>query len=361
MEALGAACAQAALSARLLLAGLHELAGNALAAARAAVSPPPCCGAAVEPGSLACVTGASRGIGEAVAAELYAHGAHVVLACRSAERGEAAAARIRGRAPCARCRRAAGEVCVRVLDLASLRAAAAFAADFQAEHGARPRTLVFNACAPMAPPARGESADLLELQFATNFLAHLLIARELAPEGAAATRLVWMTSMTHAVSRLAIGDDLALRRENFNGFAAYADSKLAMVLAAAEFNRRLAGGGGASVACDPGLVDTGLARAFFLGWAPAGLQPALRAPLNALCRLLLLTPTAAAATVLFAATAPADAVGGKYVRRSAVARAAPRSYDEALAAWLCAHGGELLERVAVLERSRRRSAAFEIR
>jgi hypothetical protein len=75
MEALGAACAQAVVSVKILLAGLHELAGNALAAALAAVSPPPC--AAVEPGSLAVVTGASRGIGEAVAAELYAH---IVLA-----------------------------------------------------------------------------------------------------------------------------------------------------------------------------------------------------------------------------------------------------------------------------------------
>jgi NAD(P)-dependent dehydrogenase (short-subunit alcohol dehydrogenase family) len=232
---------------------------------------------------------------------------------------------------------------VRVLDLASLRAVAAFAADFQAEHGARQRTVVFNACAPMAPPTRSESADALELQFATNFLAHLLIAQELAPEGAVGTRLVWMTSMMHAASRMAVGDDLAVRRQNYDGFAAYADSKLAMVLAAAEFNRRLAGGGGASVACDPGLVDTGLARAFFLGWVPASLQPALRAPLNAASRLLLLTPTAAAATVLFAATAPAGAVGGKYVRRGAVARAAPRSSDAALAAWLLLHGGELLE------------------
>jgi NAD(P)-dependent dehydrogenase (short-subunit alcohol dehydrogenase family) len=271
--ALGAACAQATVSARLLLAGLHELAGNALATARTAVSPPPC--AAVEPGSLAVVTGASRGIGEVVAAELYAYGAHVVLACRSAERGEAVAARIRAQALCARCSRAAGDVCVRVLDLASTCAVAAHAADFQAEHGARQRTVVFNACAPMAPPARSESADALELQFATNFLAHLLVAQELAPEGAAGSSLVRMTSMTRAASRMAVGDVLAVRRQN------YVDSKLALVLAAAELNRRLAGGGGASVACNPGLVDTGLARTFFLGWMPASLLPALRAPLNA--------------------------------------------------------------------------------
>jgi NAD(P)-dependent dehydrogenase (short-subunit alcohol dehydrogenase family) len=66
-------------------------------------------------GQRALVTGANSGIGYATASALAAAGARVVLACRSADRGAAAADRIR--------RGCAGaDVRPVVLDLASLRA-----------------------------------------------------------------------------------------------------------------------------------------------------------------------------------------------------------------------------------------------
>jgi protochlorophyllide reductase len=45
-------------------------------------------------GQIVLVTGANTGIGRGTAAALYAHGATVVMACRSIERGEAAKAEI---------------------------------------------------------------------------------------------------------------------------------------------------------------------------------------------------------------------------------------------------------------------------
>ena len=59
-------------------------------------------------GKVALVTGASRGIGEAMARLLAAHGAHVIVSSRKAESCEAVAQSIRdagGRASVLACRR----------------------------------------------------------------------------------------------------------------------------------------------------------------------------------------------------------------------------------------------------------------
>jgi NAD(P)-dependent dehydrogenase (short-subunit alcohol dehydrogenase family) len=73
-------------------------------------------------GKRAIVTGANIGLGFQTARELARAGAQVVLACRSLERGEAAAARIRVEQPVA-------QVFVAHLDLSSLDSVRAFAAE----------------------------------------------------------------------------------------------------------------------------------------------------------------------------------------------------------------------------------------
>lgn len=72
-------------------------------------------------GRRAIVTGANSGIGYHTALELARHGADVVLACRSAERGGAALGRIRAELPQA-------SVTLGSLDLASLDSVRAFSA-----------------------------------------------------------------------------------------------------------------------------------------------------------------------------------------------------------------------------------------
>jgi hypothetical protein len=64
-------------------------------------------------GRVAVITGANSGIGLATATQLARHGAHVVLAVRNLDKGNAAAASIRWTSPGA-------DVSVQHLDLASL-------------------------------------------------------------------------------------------------------------------------------------------------------------------------------------------------------------------------------------------------
>src|SRR5215218_1243376 len=77
---------------------------------------------------VAVVTGANSGLGLIAAQELARAGAHVVLACRNAEKGTDAATGIRDEIPGA-------EVEVRRLDLADLSSVREFAAEFTAGNG----------------------------------------------------------------------------------------------------------------------------------------------------------------------------------------------------------------------------------
>jgi NAD(P)-dependent dehydrogenase (short-subunit alcohol dehydrogenase family) len=96
-----------------------------------------------------------------------------------------------------------------------------------------------------------------ETQWALNHLAPFLLTQELLPllQAAPQARIVTVSSASHYHTDLK-WDDIQLRR-NYNGLAAYNQTKLANVLFTAELNRRL--GPHASVrafAADPGLVQT---------------------------------------------------------------------------------------------------------
>src|SRR5919106_5125125 len=111
-------------------------------------------------GRFAIVTGANSGLGLATARELARAGAHVVLACRNAEKGESACAAIETAAPDV-------QVELQELDLASLDSVRNFAERFRAGHDGL--DLLINNAGVMATPRRS-TADGFELQFGTNHL-----------------------------------------------------------------------------------------------------------------------------------------------------------------------------------------------
>lgn len=191
-------------------------------------------------GRRAIVTGANSGIGYHTALELARHGASVVLACRSAERGGAALARIKAEAP-------AAEATVASLDLSSLESVRSFAAGQAAE----PLHLLVNNAGVMALPKR-TTADGFEMQFGTNHLGHFALTGLLLPALLAATdgtsgpvgqsgpgepgRVVTVTSMVAWTGRIDFDDLQGERR--YRRWAAYSQSKLANQLFTRELHRR---------------------------------------------------------------------------------------------------------------------------
>src|SRR4051812_34544286 len=94
-------------------------------------------------GRTAVVTGANSGLGLVTARELASHGAHVVVAARSPERGQAALRELQSRVP-------HGSFELQALDLGSLASVRAFASAISALH---PKLdLLVNNAGVMMPP-----------------------------------------------------------------------------------------------------------------------------------------------------------------------------------------------------------------
>jgi NAD(P)-dependent dehydrogenase (short-subunit alcohol dehydrogenase family) len=267
-------------------------------------------------GRVAIVTGGNSGLGLVTARELARHGASVVLACRSVEKGEAAAAEIE----------AAGGTTPRVaqLDLGSLASIRSFAEELSDE---RVDLLVNNAGVMMAP--RQTTSDGFELQLGTNHLGHFALTGQLlsALEQSDSGRVVTLSSGEHRGGKLDF-DDLQLER-SYSPRGSYQRSKLANAVFAVELDRRLRASGSRviSVFAHPGYSATNLQST-----GPTGVLRAMLAITN---RVLAQSAERGALPILYAATAP-GVEGGTYYGPDGIAelrgfpkqvKAIPAAYD----------------------------------
>ena len=182
------------------------------------------------------VTGGNAGTGRAVAGAAGRRGARVVVACRSAARGqEAVEALATG----------LGHGCkgcfeVAPLDLARLDSVRAFPEVLDGLGVGRVDVLVNNA-GVMAVPLRTVTADGHEAQFQVNYLGHFLLSLALARRHARAhdgvMRVVDVASVTAEGAALCL-EDVSFSRRQYQSFGAYAQSKLCTILHAREFHRR---------------------------------------------------------------------------------------------------------------------------
>ena len=203
-------------------------------------------------GRTAVITGANTGLGYETAAALAAKGAHVVLAVRNLDKGNAAADRIVKATPTA-------SVAVQELDLTSLDSIRAAADELKSRHDSI--DLLINNAGVMFTP-RSTTKDDFELQFGTNHLGHfaftgLLLDRVLAVPG---SRVVTVSSLGHRFARRGIRfDDLQWQRE-YSRVGAYGQAKLANLMFTYELQRRLQGSTTIAVAAHPGGSRTELTR-----------------------------------------------------------------------------------------------------
>ncbi|GIJ48784.1 short chain dehydrogenase [Virgisporangium aliadipatigenens] len=204
-------------------------------------------------GKIAVVTGASDGVGTALAARLAAAGAEVIMPVRNSRKGEAAVAKIRQVIPGA-------VLSLRELDLSALASVAALGNRLRAEN--RPIHILINNAGVMMPPDRQTTADGHELQFGTNHLGHFALVGHLLPLLRAGRARV-TSQISVAADQNAINwDDLAWER-SYAGMRAYSQSKIAFGLFGVELERRSRAGGWGitSNLAHPGIAATSLLQA----------------------------------------------------------------------------------------------------
>jgi NAD(P)-dependent dehydrogenase (short-subunit alcohol dehydrogenase family) len=200
------------------------------------------------------VTGGNSGLGYESVKAFAAHGAEVILASRSAEKGEEARSKILTEYP-------QGNIRVMVLDLGDLESVRSFASEFNTNYK-RLDVLLNNAGIMMTPYFTTRNG--FEGQFGTNHLGHfaltgLLMGLILQTKGA---RIVNVSSNAHKNGEM---DFTNLQFENGKGYTpskAYGRSKLANLLFTYELQRKLEAAGRETIvaAAHPGVAMTNLGR-----------------------------------------------------------------------------------------------------
>jgi NAD(P)-dependent dehydrogenase (short-subunit alcohol dehydrogenase family) len=210
-------------------------------------------------GQVIIVTGANSGCGLETSRQLCKQGATVVLACRSKERGEAAAQEV-------------GENGFFLqLDLSDLDSVRAFGNAFEAAYD-RLDALVNNA-GIMACPF-GKTKQDFEMQIGCNHLAHFLLQQLLTPMLLKTAETTKKPSRFIALSSVAASamrgtdyatiefDDLFFETNKYDSSKAYQQSKLANYLHALEAGKRYESSKLISVSVHPGWVHSNLDQHF---------------------------------------------------------------------------------------------------
>lgn len=200
-------------------------------------------------GKLAVITGGSAGLGFETARVLAQAGADVFIAGRRSAVVAEAAAKL-------------AEFGVQVhsaaVDLMSVASVDAFADAVLALD--RPVDMLIANAGIMACPLE-RTADGIESQFMTNVVGHAVLLSRLAGALARSSdgRFVSLSSTAHHLSPVRF-DDLQFRKEPYDKWVAYGQSKTGNVLLAVKAAKELGPRGVTSLAVHPGMIQTELSR-----------------------------------------------------------------------------------------------------
>lgn len=266
------------------------------------------------------ITGANTGIGKITARELARRGAHVILACRSADKTQPVIDEI--------VRETGNDklefVALDLADLASVRRCAEqLLARNIPIHG-----LINNAG---LAGSRGTTKDGFELTFGTNHLGHYLLTRMLLDriKQSGPARIVNVASASHYQAKAINWEALRKKTKSRTGLPEYAVSKLSNVLFTKELARRLEGTNVTTYALHPGVVATDVWRR-------------VPSPVRWVMKKFMVTPEEGAQTSIRCATDPelANETGRYYDRDGKERRPNKLANDEQLAAELWVRSAE---------------------
>ena len=266
-------------------------------------------------GKVCLVTGASSGIGFETAKGLAERGATVVTVSRASGDGAQKAEQIR---------RVTGNNAVTFMpaDLSSLQDIRRVAYDFKAQYD-RLDVLVNNA--GLFITERKTTQDGFELTFALNHLAYFLLTNLLLERllASAPARIVNLSSGAEQMGKMHFDDPMLTN--DYSGWKAYSQSKLANLLFTYELAKRLAGTGVTVNALHPGAVATGFGQGNegFISKAFGLFRPFMRSP-----------EKGAETAVFLAASHAVDGVTGKYFKDKEPINASKASHDAAAQARL---------------------------
>lgn len=203
-------------------------------------------------GKTAIVTGSNTGLGFETALDLYQKGAKVYIACRNEQKALNAIEKMKAEG-------GSGELIFRQLDLSSLKSVKAFT-DNVLKNETRLDLLVNNAGVMIPPPSKTE--DGFESQFGVNFVGAFALTGQLFDllENTKGSRVVTLSSVAHRGSVIDF-ENFRLEKE-YDNWREYGQSKLADLIFALEFDKRLKANGNQliSLSAHPGYTSTDLQR-----------------------------------------------------------------------------------------------------
>jgi NAD(P)-dependent dehydrogenase (short-subunit alcohol dehydrogenase family) len=245
------------------------------------------------------VTGSTDGIGKETALQLANKGAEIILHGRNQEKGRRVLKEIQDRT-------GNNNLQFFLADLASLRQVRNLVADIKDNYN-RLNVLINNA--GTFQQERTLTEDGLETTFAVNYIAPFLLTNELLEtmKRSAPSRIINVASIAHWNGKLDWKNLQGERR--YEGFDAYATSKLVLILFTYALTRRLEGSNVTANCLHPGVIKTKLLRAGF-GDYPGD------------------TPEKGAQTSVYLASSPkVEGLSGQYHEACKVVRSSPITYD----------------------------------
>lgn len=259
------------------------------------------------------ITGANSGMGLAASIALAKKGTHVIMLCRSLERGKEAIQQAK---------QESGSDSLELMqcDLGSLSSIRLFADQFYAKHS-KLDVLLNNA--GVVSLKRNLTEDGFESMMGVNHLGHFLLTLLLLPalEQAEQGRIVNVSSGAHKIGNIHFEDPYLSK--GFSVWKGYAQSKLANILFTTELARRLKETNVTANSLHPGAVATSLG---------VNRQTGFGKRVYAMLKPFFLTPKEGAKTAIYLMESPeVSGISGHYFYKNKKAPVTERAKDIDLA------------------------------